>query len=298
LIRVLEPMCFRRSKQAANVVLPAHRRRARVAIGAQCAYHSGSYTSLTVRAGTSKYVGYYLVTYNMLSSLAWGYILVVITMRLVGIATAAYTAAPPHTATSVFARLATNIPVLRTFAPATSQTRLPLIFQRVINRSDKSYAALGLQTAIIQSFAVLEVLHAYLHWRSSRVSTTAVQVVLRLILVSDIAEKCSVNWQSFFYVATAWLWVFTEVMRYAFAATSVQQTPRWLVLLRYVLFIDIYRMNPGSEEFDTRPTIPTVNEDLRWIQTVSSWAFGYYVRAIVFLILCFSAFSIIWNYSH
>ena len=238
--------------------------------------------------GTSKYVGHYLVAYNVLSTLAWGYILVVTTAHLAGLTNSANVVAPPQTTSSVFSRFAASIPFLRSSAPVSAQiqTRLPPILQRFVNRSSTVYTAIGPQTAIIQSFAVLEVLHAFLRWVRSPVPTTAIQVASRLILVWGIAEQHTAARQSFFYGTMVWSWSFTEVIRYAFYATSLlQQTPPWLTWLRYTTFFVLYPTGAGSEAFDmfaTLPAVPAKAAYLRWFQ--AAWSAGDYIRAIMFLI--------------
>ncbi|KAH7108382.1 PTPLA-domain-containing protein [Auriculariales sp. MPI-PUGE-AT-0066] len=236
----------------------------------------------------NKYVSYYLVAYNVLSALAWGYVLVVTTAHLAGLTRTAQVAAPSQTTTTFFGKFAASIPFLRSSAPVAAkvQSHLPAFIQRFVTRASTTYAAVGPQTAIVQSFAVLEVLHAYLRWVRSPVPTTAMQVASRLVLVWGVAEQHSSARESPFYGTMVWSWAFTEVIRYAFYATSLlQQTPPWLTWLRYTTFFVLYPTGAGSEAFDmfaTLPPVPSKTAYLRWFQT--AWTPGDYVRAVLFMI--------------
>ena len=59
----------------------------------------------------------------------------------------------------------------------------------VLDRARTTFTVVGWQTAVIQSFATLEVIHSLLGWVRSPVPTTAMQVASRLILVWGIAER-------------------------------------------------------------------------------------------------------------
>lgn len=69
------------------------------------------------------------------------------------------------------------------------ESQLPLLFRPVYQRAQTAFLRVGSQTAFIQSFAVLEILHVILGWVRSPLPTTASQVASRLFLVWGITEQ-------------------------------------------------------------------------------------------------------------
>ena len=114
---------------------------------------------------------YYLVLYNVLSTAGWAYILF-ITANVVFNLDGKHSAVPPAPGAATVQRKVENA--------------LPAIFVPVIRRASRAYAKVGAQTAFVQSFAALEVLHVLLGLVRSPLVTTLIQVGSRLYLVWGI----------------------------------------------------------------------------------------------------------------
>ena len=111
---------------------------------------------------------------------------------------------PPHnkTATSTLGRIIASIPYLSSAAPVSAQVhaRVPPALLPFYERATNAYEAVGPITAYVQSFAILEVVHALLGWVRSPVPTTAMQVSSRLFLVWGVAEPFEVVCYRFRYI--------------------------------------------------------------------------------------------------
>lgn len=243
---------------------------------------------LTSSAGTSQAVAYYLTAYNVLSALAWAYILITTSAHLAGFTQTAKVVAPTETATTVFSRFLASVPFLRPAAPVAAQVQshVPPWLQPLLARAKTTYAAVGPQTALVQSFALLEIAHVYLRWVRSPLQTTAIQVASRLILVWGIAEQYPAARESPFYATMVLSWALTEVVRYTFYASSLlQRTPPWLTWLRYTTFYVLYPTGAGSEAFDMFATLPPVPSKLALVRAFqTAWGPTDYVRAVMFMV--------------
>jgi very-long-chain (3R)-3-hydroxyacyl-CoA dehydratase len=135
----------------------------------------------------------YLVAYNVLSALGWSYVFFMASKHLSGLFHQHRAVSPPASplTTSGLKRILGSIPYIKMVAPVTTQTpsQIPPVLLSVIDRAKSTFEAVGWQTAVVQSFAALEVVHSLLGWVRSPVSTTAMQVASRLILVWGIAER-------------------------------------------------------------------------------------------------------------
>lgn len=147
----------------------------------------------------------YLLAYNLASALGWAYLLYALSAHLLALpAPGTRAASTPATfkedplgVTStlverVLALLRDLLPFLRS-APQTVgeqiHEQLPDAARPLWARARMAFAAVGPATAVVQSGAALEVVHALLGWVRSPVFTTAVQVASRLFLVWGIADR-------------------------------------------------------------------------------------------------------------
>ncbi|KAF8527767.1 PTPLA-domain-containing protein [Gautieria morchelliformis] len=221
----------------------------------------------------------YLVAYNVLSALGWSYVFFMASKHLSGL-THQYRAVTPSAspvATSGLKRILGSIPYIKTSAPVTTQTpsQIPPMLLPVFDRAKSTFAAVGWQTAVVQSFAALEVVHSLLGWVRSPVLTTAMQVASRLILVWGIAERFEAARVNPIYTSMILAWSITEIIRYFFyAANRLQLEPRWLLWLRYNTFYVLYPLGAGSEAALIFSTLPSHRA---W----DTWDYG---RAVMFLI--------------
>ncbi|TDL26242.1 PTPLA-domain-containing protein [Rickenella mellea] len=259
---------------------------------------SSSIASRNYGANAKKY---YLIVYNVLSTLGWSYILVRLLLHLSGLTASA---PPPssratQTASTLLSRFFTSVPLplLRStsrsagykaalgkyvHAPKWLQVWLTTLY----GRAETTYGAVGPTTAFVQTFALLEVMHAALGWVRSPVQTTAMQVASRLYLVWGVVEQFDSARTSPLYASMVFAWSLTEVIRYSFYALSLlSYEPSFLLYLRYTTFYVLYPLGAGSEAFVNYATLPASSP----LPTPSSWARGMwgvmdYIRGALFLI--------------
>ncbi|EPQ56974.1 PTPLA-domain-containing protein [Gloeophyllum trabeum ATCC 11539] len=250
----------------------------------------------------------YMTLYNVLSAVGWSLVLYTTVSHLL---TSPYPSTPSAVPTapktsSYFARLFSSLPILKSAAPAAPPTstieafvlaKLPFL-EPYLRRSHTLYQSAGLVTAVVQSFAVLEVVHVLLGWVKSALPTTAVQVASRLILVWGIAERFEEARTSPFYATMLLSWASTEIIRYSYYALSLLSSPTspapfkvtipyWLTYLRYTTFYVLYPTGAGSEAFCMYATLPKSNPiSGAWVQQMlwGRWGVEDWVRAALFVI--------------
>jgi very-long-chain (3R)-3-hydroxyacyl-CoA dehydratase len=118
----------------------------------------------------------YLVAYNVLSAAGWTLVLYRTLEHLFAIATSG----GGNASSSLFATLKPPV-----WVPSVLPARLAPFYQRACT----TYDVVGSTTAIVQSAAVLEVLHVLLGLVRSPLPTTVVQVASRLFSVWCLADK-------------------------------------------------------------------------------------------------------------
>jgi len=137
-------------------------------------------------------VKYYLFAYNTLSALGWSYILIFTLIHIFNIdgksSTVPAGAAP--TASSILSRVFSSVPYLKsTVSVSNLESRLPSYLVPLLRRSTTTFGRVGTATALVQSCALLEVVHVLLGWVRSPLQTTVMQVSSRLFLVWGIVEQ-------------------------------------------------------------------------------------------------------------
>ncbi|KAF8161009.1 protein tyrosine phosphatase [Crassisporium funariophilum] len=240
---------------------------------------------------TPRAVQVYLIAYNVISTLGWAYILILTLIHLFNLdGTSNSTPAPnTKTASSVLSRLMSTLPLpkaFKGFSPTPLESRLPPYLQPAYHRAMTAFTRVGTQTAFVQSFAVLEVVHVLLGWVRSPLQTTAMQVSSRLFLVWGIAEQFPAVRSNPLYASMVLAWSATEVIRYSFYAFNlIGQNPAILLYLRYTTFYLLYPLGAGSEAFLIYATLPASSPIPGW----QSWLQGMwkptdYIRAGLFAI--------------
>lgn len=161
----------------------------------KCAHMTGIFALLKPSAESgSAAVRRYLVAYNVLSVLGWSYVVFVVSAHLSGFTGQSHLAhpSPPPSPMPALRRILGSMPYLKPSAPIRTQevqSRIPPFFLPVLERARTTFTAVGWQTALVQSFATLEIIHSLLGWVRSPVQTTTMQVASRLILVWGIADQ-------------------------------------------------------------------------------------------------------------
>lgn len=216
--------------------------------------------------GPSPPVKYYLVAYNVLSALGWSYVLLCTLIHLFALDTIPQTSPP-----SLLATLSQKLASIPYFTPAPESSRanatkwveqfLPPDLIPIVRRAATTYSRVGYQTAIVQSFAILEVVHALLGWVRSPIATTVMQVSSRYYLVWGIAHYFKNAQENPIYASMVLSWSITEVIRYAFYALSLLGTESYILLwLRYTTFYILYPTGASSEAFLISATFPSGSE--------------------------------------
>lgn len=105
---------------------------------------------------------------------------------------------------------------------------------------------------IVQTGAILEVLHSVLGLVKSPIVTTLMQVASRLLVVIGIFQfvPSTSMCQSMVYLTLLLAWSTTEIVRYLyyyFNLVNKNQVPYLLQWLRYNMFIVLYPMGVASE---------------------------------------------------
>lgn len=131
----------------------------------------------------------YLIAYNVLSALSWAYVLSSLLVHLCNLdrKSDAYRLAK-NSASTALSRWLSHIPFLN-FSAERLEHQLPALLRPFYQRAETAYLRVGTETAFVQTFAILEVLHVTLGWVRSPLPTTLAQVTSRLFLVWGITEQ-------------------------------------------------------------------------------------------------------------
>lgn len=144
----------------------------------------------------------YLVAFNVISALGWGYVLVVTLIHLSNLDGKAQLA--PNSASSLLSRFFSTLSLPKVLKPVTVESRFPSYLQPLYQRATTLFYRVGPQTALVQTFAVLEVFHVLLGWVRSPIQTTAMQVSSRLFLIWGITEQFpAVSEFSIYFISSA-----------------------------------------------------------------------------------------------
>jgi very-long-chain (3R)-3-hydroxyacyl-CoA dehydratase len=137
------------------------------------------------------YSRYYLIAYNVLSALGWLYILSLTITHLTNLDGSQSSVIPEKAreATSTFSRFLTSLPFLKSSPVLTTtalESKVPPILRPFYRRATTAFVRVGWPVTLVQSFAVLEVLHVAAKLVKSSLPTTAVQVASRIYLTWGI----------------------------------------------------------------------------------------------------------------
>lgn len=131
----------------------------------------------------------YLVAFNVVSAVGWGYILIFTLLHLFSLDGKLQRVSSPNTASSLLSRYLSTLSLPKVLKPVTTESRFPPYLQPLYQRATTLFYSVGAQTAFVQTFAVLEVFHVLLGWVRSPLQTTVMQVSSRLFLIWGITEQ-------------------------------------------------------------------------------------------------------------
>ncbi|KAF8599469.1 PTPLA-domain-containing protein [Ceratobasidium sp. AG-I] len=212
--------------------------------------------------GPSPLTKYYLITYNIVSCLGWSLVLYTTLTHLIS--------SPPP---SKLARIFSSTPKPPQW--------LPLALHPLFQRAKTAYGPgeVGSVVRIVQSGALLEVLHVLFGMVRSPLVTTAMQVASRLYLVWGVTESFTSTRTNPFYASMVLAWSITEVIRYSYYAFNLAGTePKILVYLRYTTFYILYPLGAASEAALIYQTLP------RSSPLSGKWSPYDFLRGVFFII--------------
>lgn len=236
---------------------------------------STSATAKPVKRGPSGAIKAYLIFFNFLSFFGW---VIVLSSLVKHLARGPQPFSPPvRFAANVLSRFRlAKIGIVKSYSHLFPET-IALLLERASN----SHTFVGSILALVQSLAILEVVHAAIGWVRSPVATTAIQVASRLFMVWGVTERFSQAWSSPFYASMVLAWGITECIRYPFYANAlVGAEGPGLLWARYTTFYILYPIGAISEAMCILATIPKTNP----LTHPNAWDLRAYVFAGLFAI--------------
>lgn len=159
--------------------------------------------------------------------------------------------------------------------------RLPGPLVTLLDRASSVHAHTGALVAVVQSLAVLEIVHALAGLVKTPVPTTAIQVFSRLFLVWGIAERYVTKAASPWYASMVFAWSLTECIRYPFYANALMGSEsNSLQWARYTFFYVLYPLGATSEAMLMFSTLPNA---MPWNKP-AAWSMENYFVAVLFVL--------------
>ena len=255
---------------------------------------------------------YYLLFYNTLSCIGWGYVLIMTFIHLVDLplpkifnpttgGLSPFQAIHGHVRGLVHGLVREAQGLLMKYHKSFIIAMMPPQLLEIYFRMTTTYDVVGRAVAIVQTTAALEIVHAIFGLVRSPLPTTIIQVYSRLFLVWGITQKYEqVRWSfptlathphafrsqsrhSVLYSTMILAWSTTEVIRYAFYALSLARgtVPGFLVYLRYTTFYVLYPLGASSEALLILSSLPN-GSPLSGLKD-GSWNIWDYFRGLMFV---------------
>ncbi|GAA5829708.1 hypothetical protein JCM5353_005204 [Sporobolomyces roseus] len=163
----------------------------------------------------------YLISYNLASALAWGYVLSLVIKHMSG--EDGYTSLKE--ATGVQGGVET-----------------------LLKRASTAFDHFGDKVQWVQTAAILEAVHSATRLVRSPLGTTVAQIASRLLIVWYVCVVYPTVPQTPFYVSMVTAWSFAEIIRYLHYATNLMNVKvPILEWIRYTAFYILYPVGAGSE---------------------------------------------------
>ncbi|PRP79616.1 3-hydroxyacyl-CoA dehydratase 2-like [Planoprotostelium fungivorum] len=143
--------------------------------------------------------------------------------------------------------------------------------------TDDLYPVIATPLTIFQGLTIFEILHSVFGLVNSPVMTTALQNLARILLVA-VAHSAPESQKSVFITIMATSWSLIEIVRYPFYVFNLLQfVPKFLLWLRYSLFIGLYPCGVAGEAGTLYHALPAFQKGL-WS---TSWVNFYYVALFI-----------------
>lgn len=127
-------------------------------------------------------------------------------------------------------------------------TSRPTSLSELLKCTSHAHQSINTSLTLVQSTALLEILHVALGLVRSGFLTTAMQVASRLVIVWAIIPLFPQTAESPIYSSMVMAWSLSEIIRYGTYASSLLNYPiRPLLWLRYSAFYLLYPIGAGSE---------------------------------------------------
>ncbi|SNX81318.1 related to PHS1 - essential 3-hydroxyacyl-CoA dehydratase of the ER membrane [Melanopsichium pennsylvanicum] len=228
-----------------------------------------------IKKGPPAPIRYYLVFFNFLSFFGW---VIVLSTLVKHLALGPQPFSPPvKLAADILSRFRlVKIGIVKSYSHL-----FPERIAQLVERASNSHTFVGSVVALVQSLAVLEVIHAAIGWVRSPVATTAIQVASRLFMVWGVTERYSQAWSSPFYASMVFAWAITECIRYPFYANALlgAEGPG-LLWARYTTFYILYPIGAASEALCIWATLPNKNP----LTNSGAWDLRAYIFAGLFAV--------------
>ncbi|XP_065898261.1 very-long-chain (3R)-3-hydroxyacyl-CoA dehydratase 2-like [Dysidea avara] len=152
------------------------------------------------------------------------------------------------------------------------------------------YDAIGPSLRIFQTAAFLEVIHCAIGIVRSNVVLTFFQVSSRLLVLWGVVHSVAGVNATFGLLLILFAWSITEVIRYAFYASSLMfsSVPYILQWSRYTFFYILYPIGVLGELMLVFSALPIVNATGQFSFTLPNlinWAFSYYYFLVLIIFL-------------
>lgn len=220
----------------------------------------------------------YLIAFNLLSFFGWVMILTTLVRHL---ALGEFRQTRPIEFSEKFIAYLRNSSTRNINVISFTNKNLPAFLSTLLDRSSTLHAISGALIAVVQSLAILEILHALLGIVKTPVPTTVVQVFSRLFLVWGISERYINSAASPWYTSMVFAWSVTECVRYPFYANALMGSEsNFLQWARYTFFYLLYPLGAGSEAMLMFKTLPN---KYPW-ENASVWTPEKYLVAVLFVL--------------
>ncbi|KAJ3030126.1 UNVERIFIED_CONTAM: hypothetical protein HDU68_010048 [Siphonaria sp. JEL0065] len=114
-----------------------------------------------------------------------------------------------------------------------------------------TYSEIGDYLLVVQTFALLEILHSIFKLVRSPVTTTIMQISSRLTMVWLVADQYKSVTSSWAYSTMAFAWALTEIIRYGYYTLNLMGSDSdyfwFLTFCRYHFFYVLYPLGAYSE---------------------------------------------------
>lgn len=164
--------------------------------------------------GPSTPIRYYLILFNLVSFFGW---VLILTSTIKHLAFGPQSPSLPLHYSTKLIHPFRSLKILQ----INPQNHLPPFLANLHLNAQTLQQFVSPLLAVVQSLAILEIVHAALGWVRSPVPTTTIQVASRLFLVWGVTERYPSAMTNPWYAGMIIAWSVTECIRYPFYASQL-----------------------------------------------------------------------------